>query len=273
MNAIISPVNSALRQVYWMLGLFTAAVLFAFRGSALADIAWVLGVLALLWLILLILHSSDLRRQRQASVRLSERRGVWKSRLSQAGCTQSNSDQSLGFLRVMGEIDRAILSNASFDHIVELVFIHVPVAVPCLFVAVTLFGKSLPEDANTVVASQDGMRARYQIAFDEQLRQALDQSPGGYLIDGGVNYPVTSPAFMLDARCFLLFPIYRDGTLAAVLHFGLFKDGLLSENEFALARNFADRLGVSMTAIVRAKDLYVHKLRLMVLLHILALQH
>jgi diguanylate cyclase (GGDEF)-like protein len=69
-------------------------------------------------------------------------------------------------------------------------------------------------------------------------------------------YPSLKPFSELGVAKVLLMPVYRDAELATVLYFGFSQSAELTAEILLVARYLADRLGVALTSVVRAKSLY-----------------
>lgn len=172
--------------------------------------------------------------------------------------TQMMAFQPLDIVRAMDEFDRAILSNASFNNVIDLVFTHVPKVIPCVVIAVTHLDDSTIGHS-TLVNNLDNTQPIELPKLDKALRDRLDTEPNGCQIDNPEQLSFIKPLAELGAARFQLFPIYRDSVLSGILHFGLPEDKWLSESEHYYARSFADRLGVALTSVMRSKELYLQE--------------
>ncbi|MFM9912230.1 MAG: putative bifunctional diguanylate cyclase/phosphodiesterase [Methylophilaceae bacterium] len=165
----------------------------------------------------------------------------------------------LDIVRAMDEFDRAILSNASFNNIIELVFTNVPKVIPCVLVAVTHLDDTTPEQQSTWVNALDETQAVTLPPLDSKFKESLSSDPNGLLIEHPDKQEFLKPLAEFGAARLHLFPVYREGELSAILHFGLSKDKTLTEGEHHFARSFADRLGVALTSVMRGKELYMQE--------------
>ncbi len=192
-------------------------------------------------------------------LRLSKKARLPESQPHDTPGTQLVVAQPLDIVRSMDEFDRAILSNASFNNMIDLVFTHAPKVIPCLLVAVTHFDDSTPGQQSTLVNTLDETQSIELPKLDAALKQNLDTEPNGYLIENPEKHPFIKPLAALGVARFHLFPVYRDSALSAILHFGLPEGKWLSEGEHHYARAFADRLGVALTSVMRGKELYIQE--------------
>ena len=168
----------------------------------------------------------------------------------------SKSVSYANLLAVMDEIDCAILSNANFEHVIELLFSNLPLYFPCTLVALSQLDKHPTDPTAMQVATQDGKRHQLGQKLDKSMQKILAATPNGVLITPAENYPSLAPLFSLGATRLLTLPIFRDAELSAVLTIGFNDKALIHEEMWRIARYFADRLGVALTMVVRAKSLY-----------------
>ncbi len=168
----------------------------------------------------------------------------------------SNTALYSNMLAAMDEIDCAILSNANFEHVIELLFSHLPTFVPCSLVGVFQLDKT-PMDATAMqVLTQDGKRHQFAQLLDRSVKKMLSAEPNGILFEQSETYSSLAPLYALKAGRLLMLPVYRDAELSAVLTIGFDEKALITEEARRIARYFADRLGVALTLVVRAKSLY-----------------
>jgi diguanylate cyclase (GGDEF)-like protein len=159
-------------------------------------------------------------------------------------------------LTAMDEIDCAILSNANFEHVIELLFSHLPAFVPCSLVGVSQLDKTPLDVTAMQVFTLDGKRHQFSQVFDKSLKKMLSVEPNGILLEPSETYPSLAPLYVLKAGRLLLLPVFRDAELSAVLTIGFDNNVQITEETRRIARYFADRLGVALTLVVRAKSLY-----------------
>jgi len=165
----------------------------------------------------------------------------------------------MAIVHAMDEIDRAILSNANFSSVIELVLTHGPQLIPCTVMALTQFDSSAEGRSSTSVASAEGVTALELPALDKDLKQTLESEPDGCMVEKAATHPFLKPLADLGADKIQLLPVYREGELSAILHFGLSATTQLAEGDQRLARSFADRLGVALTSVTRGKELYIQE--------------
>lgn len=195
--------------------------------------------LALLWG--LIIH---LRRQTNSVV----------NKKKASSDTQLAVFQPMDMVRAMDEFDRAILSNASFENVMDLVFKHVPGAIPSDMLAVTWLDESGAQ--NTLLGTGDTSQTLELPKLDANLRTLLETQPDGIRVEFPEEYEYLKPLAAIGASRFQLFPLYRDAELFAILHFGFKTRDWLSIQEHMSARSFADRMAVAITSVMRNTKLY-----------------
>ena len=170
-----------------------------------------------------------------------------------------NAGKSVSYeklVSVMDEIDCAILSNANFEQVIALLFLQLPAFVPSCLIALWQLDKPANDAAAMLVAAQDGKRYQFSQKLDQSIKKILSAQPNGVMFTSVEHYPSLAPLFSLDATRLLLLPVFRDAELSAVLTIGLNNSLPITEESQRIARYFADRLGVALTMVVRAQNLY-----------------
>ena len=168
----------------------------------------------------------------------------------------SHTGMYSNMLAAMDEIDCAILSNANFEHVIELLFSHLPTFVPCSLVSVSQLDKDPMDETAMQVLTPDGKRHQFAQLLDRSVKKMLSADPNGILLETSDTYPSLAPLYALKAERLLMLPVYRDAELSAVLTISFNIDVPITEEARRIARYFADRLGVALTLVVRAKSLY-----------------
>lgn len=170
--------------------------------------------------------------------------------------TKSASLNTANIFAFLNEIDCAILSDADLARVLELFFSNLKAFIPCELVAITQLDIGSADVSGLLVATEAGERREYPTLLDNTLKKILSVNPNGYFLENFDAYPSLKPFSELGAEKVLMMPVYRDAELATVLYFGFNKDFVLSADVLITARYLADRLGVALTSIVRAKSLY-----------------
>ncbi|HEY8084022.1 MAG TPA: EAL domain-containing protein [Methylophilaceae bacterium] len=165
----------------------------------------------------------------------------------------------MAIVHAMDEIDRAILSNANFSSVIEMVLTHGPELIPCTIMALTQFDASAEGRGTTSFNNAGGISTIELPLLDKDLKQTLESEPDGCLVENAATIPFLKPLSDFGASKIQLLPVYREGELSAILYFGLTETTHLAEGDQRLARSFADRLGVALTSVTRGKELYIQE--------------
>jgi diguanylate cyclase len=156
-------------------------------------------------------------------------------------------------INIAREIDRAILSSASFDRIMKIVFLNSQKIIPSSFAAVTVFGESA--GAATLVQHSNGQQQQFEAKIDKAIKLLVAEYPEGGLINCAEQRNIALKFPQHNVHQLLINPIYKEGNLIGLLTFGFNQDKELSTFEVASARDLADKLGVANTISVREKEL------------------
>lgn len=238
------------------------------RLDELADIAFALAWGLLPWLVLALgavaatavaLYRAGLR---DANAPTPDERPMAPGRSAPPTATMQPSaarrDSEMFALRLLSEVDRAILSGASNDRVIDLLLRAAPKVMGCESVMVTVLDRESISQGTVFVHNAGSLQQR-ALALGErdcvilrELAVALD----GRLLDPKAPTPLLQPLACRAARSLLLVPVFVDANLAAVLG-AAFTDSTGPEPAArALARDCANRLGVTLTTQARATDLY-----------------
>jgi diguanylate cyclase (GGDEF)-like protein len=136
----------------------------------------------------------------------------------------------------------------------DLVFKHVPGAIPSDMLAVTWMDESGAQ--STLLGTGDTSQTLELPKLDANLKTLLETQPDGIRVELPEEYEYLKPLAAIGASKFQLFPLYRDAELFAILHFGFKTRDWLSIQEHMSARSFADRMAVAITSVMRNTKLY-----------------
>ena len=169
------------------------------------------------------------------------------------------SDRQSKAMSALAEIDRAILSRASGDRIIESVLRNAPALIACDVLAVTVFATEGQPQARTLLAlaGRGNERVTELVTVDAESMQFLAMEADGCWIDSAAAYPFLLPLAKRGATRILMLPVFLDGKLTAILSAGLNARAALTDEAQTYARDFADRLGVALTAATRDENLYI----------------
>ena len=163
-------------------------------------------------------------------------------------------------LKAFSEIDRAILSRAGPDRLVELVLRHLPAFFRCESLCVTVLdpGLVVREGALDCNDDQCGMRSVDRRPVSPAIARHLASKPDGAWTNHLAGDAFLVPLAQHGASGALLLPVFIDANLAAILSIGLAGGDRPGAQQQVVARDFADRLGVALTAVARTEELYTH---------------
>jgi diguanylate cyclase (GGDEF)-like protein len=168
--------------------------------------------------------------------------------------THISAIQYASLLAMMDEIDCAILSNAKFSQVLDLLFAHLPKYVPCKLLAVSQL--AITDESGMQVLTQDGRRHQYKHQLDKSFRKLVTVEPNGLWLESVKNDTALSQLQDLGAQRLLVLPVFRDAELSALLTIGFDDNAQLTDEMQRIVRYLADRLGVVLTMVVRADSLY-----------------
>ena len=153
-------------------------------------------------------------------------------------------------LAALAEIDRAILSRTGVDRVLRAVLRNARSVIGCDVLAITILPTDTrPQTQTIVVTKVEGaapLEDRPTLNLD--ALQFLTAEQDGWWVDRPTQIPFLAPVVDAGGAHVLALPIFLDANLAAVLSLGLASPEVLSDEQRTYARDFADRLGVVLTA-------------------------
>ena len=161
-------------------------------------------------------------------------------------------------MAVMAGIDRAILSRAHAGRLVDLVLDGAPGAIGCDVMAITLLERNETTRARTFVVAIGAEKDKtvHRGELDGAALRLLAREPDGSLIDADAAAPFLQVLTARGAHKILVLPVFLDAGLTAVLSAGFADCSPPDATTRLLARDFADRLGVALTAAAHESDLH-----------------
>ena len=194
------------------------------------------------------------KRDRSASSR--DAKGRWLR--DKAGTRDARSTT----LALLSEIDRAILSGATFERILDSVIERVSAILPGDAVAVALLDREKPSQCEMIITRRGSKRteARIEEALDARSTAELALIPDGAWFDCNPEDALLAPLDELGMQHCLLFPIFKDGVAAGALVIANETERSLADRDYSLARDMAHRLGVAYTSASRGQELLFHSL-------------
>jgi diguanylate cyclase (GGDEF)-like protein len=160
-------------------------------------------------------------------------------------------------MAALTELDRAILSRASMDRVAESLLRNSPQAISADFFAVVLIDRDAPTRSRTLLirSGQHENKITERTSIDPSTIRFLTSRPDGYWVADAADHPFLAPLAARGARRFFLVPAFWDGTPSAIYALGFADRDALSDEERTYARDFADRIGVALTACALDEEL------------------
>jgi len=177
----------------------------------------------------------------------------------QAVNEQLNNISTEKVLAVMSDIDKAILSNASFDLLVESVLPRFLDIFLCPVVAISQLKIGLTESTNTAVFSNPKQKMYCLIDLDRGVKRDLNHHPDGLIFGSTGEHTSLKPILDAGANYVLVVPVFIEASMTAVLYFGFVEKKQCSTFIRQLVGDVAARLGVALTSIDLARRLFDNK--------------
>ena len=176
--------------------------------------------------------------------------------------TQVPSDEAIRAMRLFSEIDRAILSGASFERIIDSVLNRITGIFPGTAIAMAVLDRERPAMCKLLLTESDGTRAEYALeqALDARSTSMLGSVPDGDWFDTSHEDALLAPLHSRGIGRSLLVPVFRDGVPAGVLMIAERPGDSLAPHDHEVASSIAHRLGVAYTATMRAQELLFHSM-------------
>ena len=210
-------------------------------------------------------HTTSARRQIEPATQTQGTSGMEKPARASAstGAEKAQApDITAIALHLFSEIDRAILSGATFDRIVESILNQIPMILPGDATGLALLDRDKPALCKLTLVGSNGERQDYPIeeALDARATAMLTAVPDGQWFDTAPDDALLETLYDLGLGRSFIVPIFRDGSLAGALMIATKTTLILGKREHELARAIAHRLGVAYTATARAQELLFHSL-------------
>ena len=161
-------------------------------------------------------------------------------------------------LSTMAEIDRLILSALDAKNIIKTVLLRMRDIILCDMVSVTLIDNDPKNGAQTFYGiNSTGELLAYQTELLANDRRTLHESTDHVLIDGQGHTPdYVLPLTKQGAESYLLFPIFLDESLSAIITLGFQGKPSCSDEDLTQARRLADRVAVALSNASWEEKLY-----------------
>jgi diguanylate cyclase (GGDEF)-like protein len=172
---------------------------------------------------------------------------------------QLNNMPTEKVLAVMNDIDKAILSNASFELLVESVLPRFLDIFLCPVVAISQLKTGFTENTNTLVFTNPNQKMYYLIDLDRGIKRDLNHHPDGLVFSSSVEHKSLKPILDTGANYVLAIPVFIEANMIAILYVGFSEKKQCSTFIRQLAGDVAARLGVALTTVDLARRLFDNK--------------
>jgi diguanylate cyclase (GGDEF)-like protein len=160
-------------------------------------------------------------------------------------------------LSALAEIDRAVLSSASTERIIQALLRKAPPVIGCDVFAVTMMPADAQPQPRTLVVRAGGEAIEHRPQCDLASVQSLSSEPQGRWLENVASHPIGSCMAAQGARHVLLIPVFVDAVMTAVVAIGVSRASALSDEGRTYAADFAARLGVALTASTHRENHYL----------------
>jgi diguanylate cyclase (GGDEF)-like protein len=160
-------------------------------------------------------------------------------------------------LSALAEIDRAVLSSASTERVIQSLLRKAPPVIGCDVFAVTMLPTDAQPQARTLVVRAGGDALEHRPGCDLASVQSLSSDPHGRWLEHAQSHGIGSCLAAEGARHVLLIPVFVDALMTAVLAIGMTDAAGLTDEGRTYAADFAARLGVALTASTHRENHYL----------------
>ncbi len=166
--------------------------------------------------------------------------------------------RQFGIMTTLSKIDRAILSELDMERIVEDVLLRLKEHFNAACASISIIDYDSPENVRVHAVANDGARPpveRWSLTGDagEKLRAIAN---GQWMNRETARGTLQGCLENLSAQHFFTLPIVSKDRLAGVVCLGYPAPAVLSEEDIAHIREYADRVGVALSAVAREGQLY-----------------
>lgn len=161
-------------------------------------------------------------------------------------------------LKMLSKIDREILSELDMDRIVEGVLQRLKESLKASCVGIAVIDHDAPENVRAYAIAETGAQPPIErCTLPVDARQMLRANPAGLWMSAD-SARRTMPGWLesLSAKRFFTLPIMWKDQLFGVLCLGYPAPAVLSEEDMSYIRDYADRVGVALSAAAREGQLY-----------------
>jgi len=161
-------------------------------------------------------------------------------------------------LTTLSKIDRGILSELDMDRIVEEVLLRLKGNFKAGCASILVIDHDSPENVRVHAVADDGARPRVErCTLAADARETLRAIPNGLWMSGQTARRTMQGCLeSLSAQHFFTLPIIWKDRLVGVVCLGYPASAVLSEEDIADIRDYADRVGVALSTVAREGQLY-----------------
>lgn len=161
-------------------------------------------------------------------------------------------------MTALSEIDHVILAGGGTDRVLGTVLQRAADIVPADLLAITVLDREVAGIARTYLTDAESAEgpAGFRCGVEDSIvRHLIAQSRGDWL-DAQRCTSFLGPVVRDGSVRLFALPVLWNDWLAAILSFGYRDREALGEEEMAHARDFADRVGVALSAAARDEELH-----------------
>jgi diguanylate cyclase (GGDEF)-like protein len=158
----------------------------------------------------------------------------------------------------LSQIDQAILSDLNINTIIRNVLLYLRNAFAADYTSIVIFDKDAPEKSTVYLAADSGARPPIErTAESVAVFDALLAAPNGLWIeDEAARHEVRAGVEDVRAPHVFALPIIWKSQLTGLVSFGYQTRPVLAAADIKHIRDFADRVGVALSASARERLLY-----------------
>jgi len=161
-------------------------------------------------------------------------------------------------LKMLSKIDRAILSELDMDRIVEDVLLSLKESLKASCASIAVIDHDAPENVRAYMITDGGAQPPVErCVLPVDARHTLRANPAGLWMSADAAHRAMPGCLeRMHAHHFFTLPIIWKDRLFGVLCLGYPAPAALSEEDMSYIRDYADRVGVALSAVAREGQLY-----------------
>jgi len=161
-------------------------------------------------------------------------------------------------LQMLSQIDRVILSELDMDRIVEDVLLRLKESLKASCASIAVIEHDAPANVRAYAITDTGVQPLVErCMLQVDVRHTLRVNPAGLWMSADVaRWAMPGCLERLHAQHFFTLPIVWKDRIFGVLCLGYPTPAALSEEDMSYVRDYADRVGVALSAVAREGQLY-----------------